>query len=276
MLLDLDAEREDALDAPERPRHSIRRRVAAQRVADIAVGTDERECRGQEDEAWIDHRTSLPVTQVTYKAALTSALVDARTFLGMERTGRDDVVLRRHRAHHHAGQLSSSADADSPRRSSRSKKRARRPTIWATAQYLSYAPLGSTVTVKTDLAVVGGHVTQARATTYAEDREILTVNGAFGTGELTRRQPVGHDARRQAPEECPERVMPERFNRSIFNHLETRIAWVDRFERLTARRDRRSRRSGHGSPDTSISPPRRWLFSVTTSPVASPNRWASR
>jgi acyl-CoA thioesterase len=26
------------------------------------------------------------------------------------------------------------------------------------------------------------------------------------------------------PEDCPERVMPERFNRSIFNHVETRVA----------------------------------------------------
>src|ERR1700733_4472579 len=62
-----------------------------------------------------------------------------------------------------------------------------RPTIWATAQYLSYAPLGSTVTVKTDLAVVGGHVTQARATTFAEDRGIPTERGALRTGDLAPR-----------------------------------------------------------------------------------------
>jgi acyl-CoA thioesterase II len=99
-----------------------------------------------------------------------------------------------------------------------------RPTIWATAQYLSYAPLGSTVTVTTDLAVVGGHVTQARATTFADDREILTVNGAFGTGELTAESPWITMPDVKPPDECPERVMPERLNRSIFNHLDTRIA----------------------------------------------------
>jgi acyl-CoA thioesterase len=99
-----------------------------------------------------------------------------------------------------------------------------RPTIWATAQYLSYASFGSTVTVKTDLAVVGGHVTQARATAFAEDREILTVNGAFGLGELTAVTPWITMPEVKAPEECPERVMPERFNRSIFNHVEVRIA----------------------------------------------------
>jgi len=107
-----------------------------------------------------------------------------------------------------------------------------RPTIWATAQYLSYAPLGSTVTVKTDLAVVGGHVTQARATTYAEDREILTVNGAFGTGELSAASPWVTMPDVKSPEECPERVMPERFNRSIFNHLEARIALGRPFEQI--------------------------------------------
>jgi acyl-CoA thioesterase II len=99
-----------------------------------------------------------------------------------------------------------------------------RPTIWATAQYLSYAPLGSTVTVKTDLVVVGGHVTQARATTYAEDREILTVNGAFGTGDLDAPGPWVTMPEVKSPDECQRRVMPERFNRSIFNHLDARIA----------------------------------------------------
>lgn len=99
-----------------------------------------------------------------------------------------------------------------------------RPTIWATAQYLSYAPLGATVTVKTDLAVVGGRVTQARATTYAEGREILTVTGAFGTGELSSPTPWVTMPDVPAPEDCPARVMPEHFNRSIFNHLEARIA----------------------------------------------------
>jgi len=39
-----------------------------------------------------------------------------------------------------------------------------RPAIWACAQYLSYAPLGAQVDVTTHLVVVGGSVTQARAT----------------------------------------------------------------------------------------------------------------
>jgi acyl-CoA thioesterase II len=107
-----------------------------------------------------------------------------------------------------------------------------RPTIWATAQYLSYAPLGATVTVTTDLAVVGGHVTQARATTYADGREILTVNGALGTGELTSDTPWVTMPEVKPPEDCPERVTHNRFSRSIFNHLETRVAIGRTFDEL--------------------------------------------
>jgi len=107
-----------------------------------------------------------------------------------------------------------------------------RPTVWATAQYLSYAPLGSTVTVKTELAVVGGRITQARATTFAENREILTVNGAFGTGELTATTPWVTMPEVKPPLECPERIMPERFSRSIFHHLDTRFAMGRPFDQI--------------------------------------------
>jgi acyl-CoA thioesterase len=99
-----------------------------------------------------------------------------------------------------------------------------RPTVWATAQYLSYAPLGATVTVTTDLLVKGGHVTQARATTLCEDREVLTVNAALGTGTLSAPSPWVTMADVAPPEDCPPRIMPRRFDNSIFNHVETRIA----------------------------------------------------
>ena len=99
-----------------------------------------------------------------------------------------------------------------------------RPTIWATAQYLSYAPLGAEVTVTTNLVTVGGRVTQARATTSCEGREVLTVNAALGSGELTSQIPWVTMPDVAPPEDCPARVLPKRFATSIFNHLETRIA----------------------------------------------------
>ena len=75
-------------------------------------------------------------------------------------------------------------------------------------------------------------MTQARATAYAEDREILTVNGAFGAGELTAPTPWVTMPEVKPPEECREHVMPEHFDRSIFNHLETRIAMGRPFEQI--------------------------------------------
>jgi acyl-CoA thioesterase II len=157
--------------------------------------------------------------------------VDARTFLGMERTGETtwsfDVTERLITPGNFlfggCGLASALVALE---------EASERPSIWATAQYLSYAPLGSTVTVTTDLAVVGGRVTQARATAVADDREILTVNGAFGTGELTSETPWVTMAEVKAPEECPERMTHNRFNRSIFDHLDTRIALGRPFDEL--------------------------------------------
>jgi acyl-CoA thioesterase len=109
-----------------------------------------------------------------------------------------------------------------------------RPTIYAAAHYLSFAQLGAEVLVRVDLAVVGRRVTQGRATTYVDDREILTVNAALGTGQLTSPTPWLRMPDVPAPEECPARVMPQRFDNSIFNHLETRVALGRAFDELDA------------------------------------------
>ena len=56
-----------------------------------------------------------------------------------------------------------------------------RPAIWATAQYLSYAPAGSRVSVECVLPSVGKAITQARATLRRADQtEILTATAALG------------------------------------------------------------------------------------------------
>jgi acyl-CoA thioesterase len=99
-----------------------------------------------------------------------------------------------------------------------------RPTIWATAQYLSYAMIDTTMTVTTDLAVVGGHVTQGRAVVRSEGREILTVNAALGYGDLSSPTPWVTMPDVASPEDCPARVIPSRFDTSIFNYVDTRVA----------------------------------------------------
>ncbi len=99
-----------------------------------------------------------------------------------------------------------------------------RPTIWATAHYLSYAPTGSRVTVTSTLAVVGGHVTQARAVATIDEREILTINAALGTGELSSDRPWVSMPDVPAPEDCPPRRLPAGMGESIFEHIDTRVA----------------------------------------------------
>lgn len=59
-----------------------------------------------------------------------------------------------------------------------------RPLVWATAQYLSYARLGESMTIEVVLAAVGRHITQARGVGKVGDREILTVNAALGSREF--------------------------------------------------------------------------------------------
>src|SRR5581483_3862736 len=81
-----------------------------------------------------------------------------------------------------------------------------RPCVWATAQYLSFAMVGSRVDLDVTLAVAGHNVTQARCVGHVGDKEILTVNGALGSREEIA---VGLWAERPdvpGPEECAERT----------------------------------------------------------------------
>jgi acyl-CoA thioesterase-2 len=107
-----------------------------------------------------------------------------------------------------------------------------RPTVYAAAHYLSFAQLGSTVDVNVNLAVVGKRVTQARATAYSDEREILTVSAALGRSDLDAPTPWLTMPDVPAPEDCPIRVMPRIFEASIFDHVETRIAIGRPFDQL--------------------------------------------
>jgi len=107
-----------------------------------------------------------------------------------------------------------------------------RPAIWASAHYLSYAPTGSRVTVTSTLAVVGGHVTQARAVATIGDKEILTINAALGTGTLSADRPWATIPNVRPPEECPPRRLPIGMGESIFEHIDTRVALGRTFDQI--------------------------------------------
>jgi len=108
-----------------------------------------------------------------------------------------------------------------------------RPTVWATAQYLSYAPTGSTVDYEVILAVVGGHITQGRAVARAEGREILTVNAALGTPHVDVRKVWAEPPPVPPPDECPSRQIPREFSNSILDRIDVRVAKGLTFRDLT-------------------------------------------
>jgi len=55
-----------------------------------------------------------------------------------------------------------------------------RPTVWAAAQYLSFARVGEIVELDVLVPVHGKYNTQARVVGHVGDREIFTVNAALG------------------------------------------------------------------------------------------------
>jgi acyl-CoA thioesterase len=99
-----------------------------------------------------------------------------------------------------------------------------RPTIWATGQYLSYAPTGSLLEWEVILAVVGGHITQGRAVGSVEGREILTVNAALGEGQVDLTGVWVEPPHVASPEECPPRFLPAIFRNTIMDEVDVRVA----------------------------------------------------
>jgi acyl-CoA thioesterase len=100
-----------------------------------------------------------------------------------------------------------------------------RPVVWATAQYLSYAVVGSTLDIDVTVAVAGHQITQARATGHVADQEIFTVNAALGSrpydggGQWETMPAVG------PPEDLPRREHPFADDReTIMGRLDQRLA----------------------------------------------------
>jgi len=99
-----------------------------------------------------------------------------------------------------------------------------RPTVWATAQYLSYAPTGSEVEWQVELAVVGQRTTQGRAIARVGEVEIITVNAALGRSnlEVSGTWISAPDVPR--PEQCPRQEVPPLFADTVLTRVEHRLA----------------------------------------------------
>jgi len=107
-----------------------------------------------------------------------------------------------------------------------------RPTVWATAQYLSYALRGSVVEWEVTLAAVGRHVTQGRAVARVEGSEILTVNAALGKDDLELGGVWVTPPDVPSPEDCPPRFLPDFFRNTIMDSVEVRTAKGRSFDEM--------------------------------------------
>jgi acyl-CoA thioesterase II len=118
-----------------------------------------------------------------------------------------------------------------------------RPTIWATAQYLSYAPTHSLVEWDVTLAVEGGRVTQGRAVGRVGEREILTVNAALGQDQHALNGIWVTPPVVPPPEECPPRVLPVAFRDTIMDKVDVRVAKGLTFDQMVGQ---------PGDPDSAL------------------------
>ena len=100
----------------------------------------------------------------------------------------------------------------------------KRPVIWATAQYLSYARPGEVVDLDVSVPADGKSVSQARVVAHVEDREILTVGAALGS----RPDGVSHQWTTAPsvppPLDCPETGRWPGQEDGLHGQLEVRVA----------------------------------------------------
>jgi acyl-CoA thioesterase len=122
-----------------------------------------------------------------------------------------------------------------------------RPTVWATAQYLSFAPAGSELDLAVTVAAKGRRITQGRAVGHVGDTEILTVNAALGLpGELEAGGVWAVPPKVPPPDDCPPRRLPDFTTTSIFDRIDVRLAQGRSFEEITAGT------GGPGDPDSAL------------------------
>lgn len=114
------------------------------------------------------------------------------------------------------------------------EKASGRPTIWASAQYLSFAPTGSRLGLDVVLAAAGRRTTQARAAGTVGENEILTVNAALGARDRTHAGVWVQPPQVDRPENCPERgAVSGALGETIFDKVDMRQALGRSFQEMT-------------------------------------------
>ncbi len=99
-----------------------------------------------------------------------------------------------------------------------------RPVIWATAQYLNYAPEGQELILEVNEVVRGNQVSQIRVIARSDDREILTVIGAYGLRPMETSGQWAQMPSVAKPEDCPPRQLMETHEGTISSRMDMRLA----------------------------------------------------
>jgi acyl-CoA thioesterase len=108
-----------------------------------------------------------------------------------------------------------------------------RPVIWATAQYLSYALVGSVLDLDVTVAVAGHQITQARAVGHVAEREVLTVNAALGRRDYEAEGQWERMPDVPPPDQLERRTHPFSDNqRTLMRRLDQRLAKGRTWEEL--------------------------------------------
>lgn len=99
-----------------------------------------------------------------------------------------------------------------------------RPVVWATAQYLSFAPTGAVLDIDVEILVAGHRTTQGRAVCHVGGSVVITVDAALGSRGTDFDAVYSAPPVVAAPGDCPPRVLLERHENSLMSRMEQRWA----------------------------------------------------
>jgi len=98
-----------------------------------------------------------------------------------------------------------------------------RPVVWATAQYLDFAPVGAVMDLDVHISVSGRRTTQARVIGHVGDQEIIAVTAALGSRDLDLEQTWPAPPPVKDPADCRPRTY-DYDEESLGKHLDQRFA----------------------------------------------------
>lgn len=99
-----------------------------------------------------------------------------------------------------------------------------RPAVWATAQFLNFAPPGQDLVISVTEVVRGHQVSQARAVGRVDGEEILTVNAALGHRDIRFEGSWSEMPVVPGPDDCRPRELLDHHRGTIADSLEVRMA----------------------------------------------------